>query len=369
MFKQTFGKVTLQTVSEPKRGFCLEASLNEETRILMDVCGMMIPDGINAYFFGNKLILVTRWGNMTEQEIECAQNGTIVLAIHPSEIIQFSMKLGENWGDVMLTLPHCYKDYNDENAPVDEIIFVFTDRYDADDFMIARSLVLPPFLQKRLQKAMVASHKKINLDQLMPSIRRASQQDEEKDAWDYIYDECWSVIAPYHREATQKNFDIPDGTYIEIGPDNKIKNILQNQAKAEPAMSDEVRFYLDLATKGSVEAEYNLGVCFEHGDGVEQDYERAVYWYKRAADRGYDKAQFNLGVCYTNGYGVDKDEEEAVRLYALAAEQGNMYAAFNAAVCYLQGIGVDCDFMKGLSYMRQAAEKGHAKAREFLHLD
>ena len=35
-------------------------------------------------------------------------------------------------------------------------------------------------------------------------------------------------------------------------------------------------------------------------------------------------AQFNLGVGYNNGEGVEQDFEEAIRLYKLAADDGNL---------------------------------------------
>ena len=246
MFKETFGNVTLETVSEAKRGLCLQASMENGERILMDICGMAIPDGTNVYFFGNKLLVVTRWADMSDAEKDRTQNGDIVLAIHPSELMQFSMKLGPHWGDVMLTLPHCYTPYNDEKAPVDQIIFVFTDKYDTD-FLIARAVALPPFLQKRFQKALATSHEMIDLDEAMPTLLANSRTNETKDVWDLVYDVCWRVIAPYDREARSKNFEVEDGLYVEINGDNEIVNVEQHEVKAEPEMSDEVKLYLQLA--------------------------------------------------------------------------------------------------------------------------
>jgi TPR repeat protein len=43
--------------------------------------------------------------------------------------------------------------------------------------------------------------------------------------------------------------------------------------------------------------------------------------------RGYwnADAQYNLGLCYRNGVGVEKDDEKAVELYQKAADRGNFY--------------------------------------------
>ena len=60
-----------------------------------------------------------------------------------------------------------------------------------------------------------------------------------------------------------------------------------------------------------------------------QDYEEAVKWYRKAAEQGYASAQYNLGVCYYNGKGVEQDYEEVVKWYRKAAEQGHPRAQYH----------------------------------------
>jgi len=45
-----------------------------------------------------------------------------------------------------------------------------------------------------------------------------------------------------------------------------------------------------------------------------------VKWYQRAAMQGVAFAQFNLGVRYANGQGVDRDPVLAYQWFALAAQ-------------------------------------------------
>ena len=40
------------------------------------------------------------------------------------------------------------------------------------------------------------------------------------------------------------------------------------------------------AEKGDAEAQYQLGCCYYEGDGVEQNYEQAVYWWTKSAEQG-----------------------------------------------------------------------------------
>ena len=77
------------------------------------------------------------------------------------------------------------------------------------------------------------------------------------------------------------------------------------------------------ADQGDAEAQFNLGVMYATGDGVPQDYQEAVKWYRRAADQGYADAQYNLGVMYYNGEGVIQDKREAYIWFSIAAITGD----------------------------------------------
>lgn len=73
---------------------------------------------------------------------------------------------------------------------------------------------------------------------------------------------------------------------------------------------------LKLAENGDVEAQYKLALCYHKANGVEEDFEKALYWYEQSANRGYLKAQSWLGCNYRNGYNygmrVEKDFDKAL---------------------------------------------------------
>ena len=56
--------------------------------------------------------------------------------------------------------------------------------------------------------------------------------------------------------------------------------------------------YTKAAKQGDAVAQYNLGVCYDDGEGVEQDKQKAVEWYTKAAEQGLAEAQCDLGLCY-----------------------------------------------------------------------
>jgi TPR repeat protein len=51
-----------------------------------------------------------------------------------------------------------------------------------------------------------------------------------------------------------------------------------------------------------------------------------VEWYRKAAAQGHATAQSNLGACYDQGEGVRKDADKAVEWLRKAADQGDAQA-------------------------------------------
>jgi len=78
-----------------------------------------------------------------------------------------------------------------------------------------------------------------------------------------------------------------------------------------------------LGDQGDAVAQYNLGVMYDNGQGVPQDYQEAEKWYRRAADQGVAQAQSNLAMMYYSGQGVPQDYVLAHMWANLAASHGN----------------------------------------------
>ena len=63
-------------------------------------------------------------------------------------------------------------------------------------------------------------------------------------------------------------------------------------------------FYQLAANQGHAYAKYNLGTMYYGGEGVRQDYQKALELYQLAANQGDVDAQYNLGYMYDNGKGT-----------------------------------------------------------------
>jgi TPR repeat protein len=109
------------------------------------------------------------------------------------------------------------------------------------------------------------------------------------------------------------------------------------------------------AEKGDAEAQYNLGVAYERGDGVPQDYEEAAAWFHKAAEQGHMWAQGLLGMMYYEGRGVAQDDARAAHWHRKAAEQGLAGAQGILGLMYYEGRGVAQDYVQAYVWLNLAA--------------
>ncbi len=76
------------------------------------------------------------------------------------------------------------------------------------------------------------------------------------------------------------------------------------------------------AEQGNAVAQSNLGIIYQWGQGVPEDYKKSVYWYGKAAEQGHASAQYNLGVMYFHGKGVPQDYVIAHMFFKIAGANG-----------------------------------------------
>lgn len=115
----------------------------------------------------------------------------------------------------------------------------------------------------------------------------------------------------------------------------------------------------------------HVGECYFEGRGVTEDRGVAVACYRQAADmapvRGEAAvsiawANYSLGWCLLHGEGVSKDPREGVRRMTRAATH-HAEAAYTMGHCYERGIGVDAESIReAVKYYRKAKALGHRHA-------
>lgn len=120
---------------------------------------------------------------------------------------------------------------------------------------------------------------------------------------------------------------------------------------------------------------------FYFGNGVQQDYQKAYEYSKKAAEY-YDlnididpsnRAHFGwvtalnaLGYCFATGQGTSIDYDLAYKYIKRSAEAGNPDALSSLGEMYMKGLAVPQDTTQARSCFRQALDGGDDSAQEFM---
>jgi len=83
----------------------------------------------------------------------------------------------------------------------------------------------------------------------------------------------------------------------------------------------------ELLAKADPATQTNWAERYEHGEGVERNYDHAVQLYCIAGWEGNIDAQYQLGWLYANGRGMERNDELAAGWFALAASQGDAHSS------------------------------------------
>jgi len=95
--------------------------------------------------------------------------------------------------------------------------------------------------------------------------------------------------------------------------------------------------YKQLAYKGNVDAQYNLGIFYYNGIGVKQNKVLAFIWLSTASSKNHSLAQNKLGYMYEKGEIPDiKNKKHALEQYLKSAKQDYNIAQLNLGMYYNQ---------------------------------
>lgn len=79
----------------------------------------------------------------------------------------------------------------------------------------------------------------------------------------------------------------------------------------------------EAANDGDVDAMEQLAMAYLNGDEVEEDPEKAYYWFVKCAEAGNDQAMFNVGLFTAKGFGTERDFAKAAEWMRRASEAGD----------------------------------------------
>ncbi|CAD5116053.1 DgyrCDS4987 [Dimorphilus gyrociliatus] len=159
--------------------------------------------------------------------------------------------------------------------------------------------------------------------------------------------------------------------------------------------TEAVKAWLTSAKFGHSFSNYNLGLAYELGHGVQKSVEKAVYYYEKAANDEHPSALHNLGVLYIdNGLNLERGNEliakaaeygvaeaqtfvgvkhmrngnqtMAANLFKEAAKQENAEAQYYLGLCYDNGLGVEENKHLAIELFKKSSKNGNQEAKEEL---
>ncbi|MCG6202660.1 tetratricopeptide repeat protein [Psychromonas antarctica] len=141
--------------------------------------------------------------------------------------------------------------------------------------------------------------------------------------------------------------------------------------KARTAYIDEdygtaMKIWKELSEQEIPESLWGVGILYESGYGVKQNFKTAKEWFTKAEKHNYAPAQHSLGLIYYFGYGVKVNKQKALEYYIKSAEQNFSPAMYLLGIEYEEGVLIKQDIKKAESLFRESLELGYQESEKAL---
>ncbi|KAI8883261.1 HCP-like protein, partial [Backusella circina FSU 941] len=105
-----------------------------------------------------------------------------------------------------------------------------------------------------------------------------------------------------------------------------------------------------------------------HGDGVDQDYKKALAYYKEAVEARNNGTCYNLGLMYYYGKGVEVDFQKAITWFTKAVENKSITDSSHIFIQDRNKYSDDVNTHKEREYVLRKEDFGYEKAHYYLGL-
>ncbi|GAB6021537.1 hypothetical protein CHUAL_004138 [Chamberlinius hualienensis] len=197
--------------------------------------------------------------------------------------------------------------------------------------------------------------------------RRCHQSDEEDESnrkcpglANFLFSIVWAAGGRQINPRIRQNRLLNRETNAETA--NEDKSTPQDHNKADATVRDIRASLSDIAQQYASLTVNNKGEMCQ----LDGKYQKAFKYFEQASHMGLHQAMYNLGVCYETGQGVQQNLKQAFHYYAEAGKLGNGTALYNVAICYREGIGVVADETECIKYMSKASDLGIKEAQTFM---
>ncbi len=143
--------------------------------------------------------------------------------------------------------------------------------------------------------------------------------------------------------------------------------MLMRSLSTDPTLKEHYRETLIQAKDGDVEAQFLVAQMCEYGVGLQADFSRALFWYKKADEQDHGAAQNRLAELYSEGLiQIDESvsEKQVFKWIQSAANNNQPEAQLKLAAIYMQGNTlIEKDVFKAFQWYERAAKNGLAEAQ------
>lgn len=151
---------------------------------------------------------------------------------------------------------------------------------------------------------------------------------------------------------------------------NKLGYMYENGLGVYKNLSKSISYYMKAANHDDPRAAARVADAYFDGDGIEQDLNRAIFWFEKSAQQGYAYSWYSLGWIYAREKYGRYNTTKAVEYFNKAIECDK--DTTHSASCYYElgmiyeygGGGISKSYSKAGAYYKKAAELGYDKAKE-----
>lgn len=170
-------------------------------------------------------------------------------------------------------------------------------------------------------------------------LRAISKADDKEDRESFMASYVASYLEEYQEKGEDALSDLYEtgnnhlnGGYESLGlfclrslaeqdyvPAQKKLSLYYYSHQSHMFYAEAAKYFCMAANKGDLAAIVDMGNLCYNGQGVEQDYAKAVGWYKEAVSSDYPWAMYNLANCYPQGliYSSSKVEPYDIKTHCL----------------------------------------------------
>ena len=144
--------------------------------------------------------------------------------------------------------------------------------------------------------------------------------------------------------------------------------IMLNELKeGKDVNKNELVIYIKFGVENELkESIFKYGYIYEKGIGIEQNYEKAYYYYTLAAETKYIKAMIKLGDWYKIGIFLNRNIDLAIKWYEKSAKEDDIEAIEKLIEIYERGIGGRRSDIKAIYYVFKLIDLDAIKGKEKL---